>query len=259
MNESEARLLLEDYFRWLKDRTSIKSASSEWVEITTPFLDPHNDCLQIYVRKQGDSIELSDDGYTINDLLDSGVDVTSGRRRELLDDILRGFGVKKDQNGALCAVASYADFPQKKNALIQAMFSINDLLFLAAPHIESLFYDDILGWFDSEGIRYTKDIKFAGRSGYDQRFDFVISGTKRTNTPERIVQTMTNPKKDSANALMFRWQDVRGGRPPETQMIAILNDREKPVPKLVTDALKNYDILPINWSQKDECLELLAA
>ena len=33
---------------WLKDKTTLREVDGEWVEITTPYLDRHNDALQIY-------------------------------------------------------------------------------------------------------------------------------------------------------------------------------------------------------------------
>ncbi len=55
----------ENYYRWLNAKTQIKEINSQWVEITTPYLDRHNDCLQIYAKKENDSYLLTDDGYII--------------------------------------------------------------------------------------------------------------------------------------------------------------------------------------------------
>lgn len=32
--------LLDDYTRWLKDKTVLKQAGADWVEVTTPHLGP---------------------------------------------------------------------------------------------------------------------------------------------------------------------------------------------------------------------------
>jgi hypothetical protein len=42
----EIEKLLRDYQTWLKDRTSLREVVSEYVEITTPYIDRHNDALQ---------------------------------------------------------------------------------------------------------------------------------------------------------------------------------------------------------------------
>ena len=65
------------------------------MEITTPYLDRHNDCLQIYAGKIGEGFILTDDGYVLDDLAQAGVDATSGKRRLLLEETLNGFGVRE--------------------------------------------------------------------------------------------------------------------------------------------------------------------
>ena len=63
----EIERLLSDYRVWLKDKTTLREVDGEWVEITTPFLDRHNDALQIYARAENGGYILSDDSYTIQD------------------------------------------------------------------------------------------------------------------------------------------------------------------------------------------------
>jgi hypothetical protein len=42
---------MNEYFDWVRDRTVLKQVEGgrEYVEITTPHLDRHNDCIQFYV------------------------------------------------------------------------------------------------------------------------------------------------------------------------------------------------------------------
>ncbi|MGC2601526.1 MAG: DUF1828 domain-containing protein, partial [Rhodomicrobium sp.] len=62
---AEIERLVDRYRSWLKDRTKLKSVHSDWVEITTPFLDRHNDYIQLYVKKENGGYRLTDDGHTI--------------------------------------------------------------------------------------------------------------------------------------------------------------------------------------------------
>jgi hypothetical protein len=59
----QGRGLVESYLKWLRDRTALREAG-DWLEVTTPFLDRHNDYIQIFVQKNGDCYQLTDDGYT---------------------------------------------------------------------------------------------------------------------------------------------------------------------------------------------------
>ncbi|HCK99066.1 MAG TPA: hypothetical protein DHW42_03045 [Candidatus Marinimicrobia bacterium] len=252
----EIKSLVEQYVLWLKEKTTLKQVGANWVQITTPYLDRHNDCLQIYTKKQNGGYIITDDGYIIDDLLNSGCKLDSLKRQELLKMTLAGFGVGKKDN-ALEIYATRENFAFKKHNLLQAMLAVNDLFFLASPMVASLFYEDVVAWLDLVDIRYTPKVKFTGKSGYDHMFDFVIPKSKAK--PERILQTINRPNRDTAEALAFKWVDTREVRPPESKVYAILNDQSHPVPQGVIDALKNYDTSPVLWSVRGEVREELAA
>ena len=72
MSIAEIEKLLDDYRAWLRDKTTLRQVNGEWVEITTPYLDRHNDALQIYARAENGGYVLTDDSYIIHDLEASG-------------------------------------------------------------------------------------------------------------------------------------------------------------------------------------------
>jgi Domain of unknown function DUF1829/Domain of unknown function DUF1828 len=252
----EVRKLVDDYVAWLKDKTKVQKAPDDWAEITTPFLDRHNDHLQIYVRRDNGKFKLSDDGYTVRDLQQSGCKLDSKKRQDLLNTTLAGFGIQlKDDR--LETVASKSDFPSRQHNLIQAMLAVNDLFYLSVPMVTSLFYEDVVAWLDDSDIRYTPNIKFMGKSGFDHQFGFVIPKSRKQ--PERIVDTITRPSRDTAQNLILKWLDTKEVRPPESLAFAMLNDQDQPVNQQVLEALGNYDINPVLWSKRDEARDQLAA
>ena len=103
---------------------------NQWVEITTPYLDRHNDYLQIYVKKTNGGFLLTDDGYIIDDLKQSGCKLDSHKRQELLKMTLNGFGVQKDGN-ELQVHASAESFALRKHNLLQAMLAVHNMFYLA--------------------------------------------------------------------------------------------------------------------------------
>ena len=54
---------------------------------------------------------------------------------------------------------------------------------------------------DENEIRYTPSVKFTGKNGYDNLFDFVIPKSKKQ--PERILQVINRPSRDEAGATAF--------------------------------------------------------
>lgn len=253
----EIEKLLGDYRVWLKDKTTLREVSDSWVEITTPYLDRHNDALQIYARVENGGYVLTDDSYTIHDLEASGCNLYTEKRRELLSMTLNGFGVRMN-NQAIEIHASPENFPARKHNLIQAILAVSDLFYLAQPVVTSLFFEDVIAWLDESDIRYTPKVKFTGISGFDHLFDFVIP--KSANKyPERIVQAINHPTRDAAEVFIYKWSDTREVRPPESKAYAILNDFEQSISGGVLDAFRNYQIHPVPWSRRAEVVAELAA
>ena len=251
----EIQQLLDDYHVWLKSKTALRQID-QWVEITTPYLDRHNDYVQIYAKAANGGFILTDDGYTIDDLEQSGCKLESRKRQDLLRMTLNGFGVRMDGK-TLQVHASPGDFALKKHNLLQAMLAVNDMFYLAMPMVASLFYEDVVAWLDVHDIRHTPKVKFTGKTGYDHLFDFVIP--KSRQQPERIIQTINRPSRTTAQAVIHSWNDTREVRTPESRAYALLNDTEQTVSLAVVDALKSYDVRPVAWSEREGVREELAA
>lgn len=247
--------LLDAYHAWLKDKTVLRQID-QWVEITTPYLDRHNDYVQIYAKKANSGYVLTDDGYAIEDLEQSGCKLQSPKRQDLLKMTLNGFGVQLHGN-ALEVHASPDNFALRKHNLVQAMLAVNDMFYLAVPMVASLFYEDVVAWLDLHEVRYTPKVKFTGKTGYDHLFDFVIP--KSRQKPERIVQTINRPSRDTAQAIVLSWIDTKEVRSPDSRAYALLNDTEQPASQPVLDALRNYEVLPVPWTQRESVREELAA
>ncbi len=251
----EIQRLLDQYVAWLKDKTTLRQVA-DWVEITTPYLDRHNDYLQIYATRKDHGYVLTDDGYTIEDLEQSGCKLESPKRQDLLRMTLNGFGVRLNEN-ALEIPASADNFALRKHSLIQAMLAVNDMFYLATPTVASVFYEDVVAWLDICEVRYTPKVKFTGRTGYDHLFDFVIP--KSRLQPERILQTINRPSRETAQAVAFAWIDTKEVRPKDSKAYALLNDSEQPISAAVSDALRNYDVTPLAWSNRESIRQELAA
>jgi len=114
--------LVNAYIEWLRQNISIKEINGMY-EITTPFLDRHNDHLQIYVKKSDGWLILTDNGQTITNLRLSGFEITP-EKRQILNSNLKSFGIQLIDE-ELVAKATPEDFPQKKHNLIQAILYIS--------------------------------------------------------------------------------------------------------------------------------------
>jgi hypothetical protein len=252
---SDIQQLMDKYHAWLRDKNALRQVD-QWVEITTPYLDRHNDYIQIYAKRANGGFLLTDDGYTIDDLEQGGCKLESRKRQDLLKMTLNGFGVQLDGK-SLQVHASPDNFALRKHNLVQAMLAVNDMFYLAVPMVASLFYEDVVAWLDVHDVRYTPKVKFTGKTGYDHLFDFVIPKSRRQ--PERILQTITRPNRETAQSVAFSWLDTKDVRSPDSRAYALLNDSEQAVSSAVIDALRSYDLHPVAWSERETMREELAA
>ncbi len=255
MSALDCYQLVDLYTNWLKEKVKPR-AIGDVCELTTPFIDRHNDYLQIYVKAISSGMLLTDDGYTIRDLEMSGLEFNTDRRKNELKSILNGLGINL-KGDSLEVEARPDNFAQKKHNLLQAMLAINDLFVLAPPKVASFFKEDVEKFLSLNEIRFTRDINFIGKSGFNHHFDFVIPPSKKE--PERVLRTINNPSKNNVSAMIFSWDDARKMRSEKSVAIAVLNDQDKEVAPDTIHALRAYDIEPMAWSKRDKYIDKLAA
>lgn len=250
----EVRHMIDNYAKWLKEKTDLRIIE-QYVEITTPFLDRHNDHIQLYIKKENGSFVLTDEGYTINDLSISGCDINTEKRKQLLKQTLNGFGVEKTGD-ALTIRTDASNFAQKKHSLLQAVIAVSDLFYTASPMVFSLFLEDVQSWLDLNEIRYTPNVSFIGKSGFTHSYDFVIPKSKAQ--PERILRAINKPDRSIIQNLIFSWQDTTITRSDKSLLYAILNDQEG-LKDANIEALSNYGIVGVPWSDRKKYKDDLAA
>ncbi len=254
MNKQECQGLIDSYIEWLRKGLSIESLENA-CELTTPFLDRHNDHLQIYALRRNGNILLSDDGYILSDLRTSGLDVSTPKRKVVLETMLRGFGVRVDGK-QLVLEASEKNLGQRIHSLIQAMLAVNDMFVMAQPRVASFFWEDVKGFFDEHEIRYSSRVKLTGHTGFDHAIDFLIPHSK--SRPERIVQAINAPNRNTISAYLFSLNDTREAREQQPEAYAFLNDQDRQIGGDVREALESYEVKPAFWSHREQYISDLA-
>lgn len=255
MNTIACADLVTAYTEWLRKKITLHD-SGGICEITTPFLDRHNDHIQIFVKKDKDVLVLSDDGYTISDLRMSGCDFNSEKRKRILQTILNGFGIKL-ANDELTVETQVKNFPQKKHNLLQAILAVNDMFVLAKANVASLFKEDVETFLRQNDIRFIPSLKFSGKSGYDHYLDFVIPASKKK--PERVLKAINKPSRPNVSSLIFSWSDIKEVRSPDSIAYGILNDADSKINPDIPGALEAYGIVPLLWSKRDDYVRELVA
>lgn len=254
MNRQECQQLIDTYLDWLRKGLSVEQLDQA-CELTTPFLDRHNDHLQVYAAKENGKIVLSDDGYILADLRTSGLDLNTPKRKSVLDTILNGFGIRTDGR-RLFVEASSRNLGQRMHLLIQAMLSLNDMFVMAQTRVATFFWEDVRNFLDQHDVRYSPRVKITGRTGYDHAIDFLIP--KSRIRPERIVQAINAPNKNTITSYLFVLDDTREARGDESEAYAFLNDQYREISGDVIEALEAYSVISVLWSRREQYVKALA-
>jgi len=249
-----AEQIIDAYLSWLRERISAESVG-EFVEITTPFLDRHNDRIQVYAKRDNSGYLLTDGGYTLSDLRSCGLELNTPKKQDIFDTTIRGFGISLE-DGQLVVRASDSDIGRRKHNLLQAILSVGDMFLISREQIVVLFYEEVFEFMSARGVRYTPHVRFPGRSTYDHNFHAVIPESPRAK--ERIVRMISSPRRQQVEAALLAFLDVLPLRKKSEGSI-ILNDAEAEVDRRALDAFKRYGIVTIPWTKREEWVEYLAA
>lgn len=247
--------LINDYANWIKNEISIQK-TGEYFAITTPYLDRHNDYLEIYVKQEKDgTIELTDDGNIIDDLEMSGVNILgTPKRKDMLNQILRKFSVTLSET-TLRTRATEADFPLKKHLFVQAMLAVDDMFELRSENIKNFFVEDVENYFKANDILFSKDFSLLGKTGSLYTYDFHIQKTKEKR--ERFCKAINKLRQDTRNLTIFNWIDTKEKRNDDSELIVIINDEDgQRLSQSDTAAFKTYDITPVAFSKRNDYIDI---
>ena len=107
------------------------------------------------------------------------------------------------------------------------MLAVNDMHVMAQARVATFFWEDVKNYFDQHNVRYSPRVKLAGLSGYDHGIDFLIPRSQ--TRPERVVQAINAPNRNTIGTYLFALTDTREARGPNAEAYAFLNDRDRKI------------------------------
>ena len=110
-----------------------------------------------------------------------------------------------------------------------------------------------------EEIRAIPKFNLTGKSKYTYNFDYGIPASK--NAGERLIKTIADPTRDKIMLLVASWNDVRVTREDKSSLYALIDDSIGNSEKIfdAINALQEYDIKPVKWSEKNNIVNELTA
>jgi len=229
--------LVDNYLLWLKENIKSKDINNGY-HFSLPFLDNHNDHIEIYIIKNSDfEFTLTDGGYIINDLEISGVSFNTPTRKILLERILLSYGVKLDEtDNSIYIRSDLKNLAKKKHILVQCILAISDLYILAKESIQNFFFDDVYDKFKEKNILVTTKITINGKSGYPNNIDILLP----TKLGEILIKTISNPRKDRITSILFSYNDIKQTGRDVKEGLIVYDDRQFELKKEDEIAVKTY-------------------
>lgn len=238
------------YNQWSQQQLKLED-STDFIEITTPFVDMNHDYIQLFFTQEGTGkYKITDDGHIINELAILGVDVNNTtKRKEFFNQTLKIFGVNydKESNELFISFDNLDDYPKRQHNLLQCILRISDMLLTAKSTVASIFAEEIASFFEENNVFYSQDLGFIGKSGNQQTFDFVLPHSKKKR--EKLIKAVNTPSADNYTNAIFPFIDVQGIR-PNSEFFVIANDTNIPIAEKFSSSLKSYDVGILPWSNR---------
>lgn len=245
------------YDEWNNKRLILENFN-DFIEITTPFVDMHNDFIQIYFIKEGNNnFRITDDGYILNELEMMGIEIKrSQKRNEFFKTYLNVFGVNyNEKNDELfIAFSNINEYPEKQHRLIQCILRISDMLLTSRNSVISIFTEEISAFFEENDVPFIEGSNFTGISGKPQNFDFALPRSK--NKREKLIKAINTPASENYKEPLFSWMDIKDMR-KKSDFIVLANDTNKPIAEGFVEPFRNYSVEVLEWSKRNEWIEKL--
>lgn len=119
----------KNYLNFLKSNLSVKKIETVY-EIVLPFEDHTGDSIVCYVddKKENGMFFVSDDGYIINNLIDTGMNIgKKSSRRKIIEQICMLSGVSLSDDNEMTVLSSGEDLPSKVHQLAMTMLQIDSM------------------------------------------------------------------------------------------------------------------------------------
>jgi len=179
------------------------------LKITTPYLYPDGDYIDLYLVELPTGLYLTDLGETMGYLADHGISPKqSPKRRKIINDVLLTQGVELFRGELRVPFNDWDKAAWAVMRLSQAIVQISDLVFSLRLSALTTFKEEVEEYWIESQIPYDVDYPVIGGSGESYTVDFYIPVPHRS----WLVETLSSQSRSYANTLVSRvvriWHDL---------------------------------------------------
>lgn len=253
----KCKKIIEMYLTSLKEKFTIESVDSGCV-IYTPYLDPSNDPISVFVERSGDHYRISDMTQAYEYLFLHGLEVKpESSQKKHLNVILNRLGISFFENELFVEVTK-EELADGITRLIDALKTTQDLIFTAKPRKYSDFGEEVAGWLRDSDIVFERKKDYIGASETLVTVDFVIPTHDEPAFLYALHSESPGYAKDVARRVIVNWVELeKAGH--EFYSMCILDDS---LGEDLWDAsfklLKTHTRKVVFWDDREELKEVLA-
>lgn len=165
--------IVKVYLDSLREKFIVEPVDSGCI-IYTPYLDPSNDPLSIFVEKIDDHYRISDMTQAFEYLFLHGIEIKpESNQQRYLNVTLNRLGISLVDNELYINVPKEG-IPDGILHLTEALKTIEDFVVTAKPRKYSDFGAEVAGWLRDKNIIFERKKEYTGLSGAVINVDFVI-------------------------------------------------------------------------------------
>ncbi|MBM3298969.1 MAG: DUF1828 domain-containing protein [Deltaproteobacteria bacterium] len=180
-----------------------------YLKLTTPYLYPDGDYIDLYLVETDDELYLTDLGETLGYLSDYGISLKqSPKRNKVINDILLTQGAELFRGELRVRVLDGHEMAWHMTRLSQAAVQVSDLVYSLRLSALASFREEVEEYWIESRVSYELDYIVIGASGEQYTVDFFVSSPRRS----WLVDTLSSQSRGYANSLVSRvvrtWHDI---------------------------------------------------
>lgn len=229
--------------------------NGEFLELSTPFLDPEGDLINIFVKPESKRIVVTDAGETHRNLFNYGIPIQlTKNRKKILDDVLSIYRINNTDSELWLEINRVDDVSMGIMRMGQTITRILDLVYTTRYVPKTNFNNRVFKFLMDNRINVEQDYRIIGGSGEEHKVDFKVFESKKI----KLVKTLSAKDISGANILVsktFRsWYDIN--RADASKKLTLLDD-ENDIWRDEWKAQLGYVSSVIKFDDKNNLLEFL--
>jgi hypothetical protein len=198
-----------------------------WMLVTTSYQYSDGDYVEVLVRSVDESIQITDGGEALARLDLAGVNIESGRAREMWRRLLRAHELELN-HGRLIAQVAVDAAGQTIDDMANAMANLDGIRILVPASRSPKFAERLVIFFQGEFEHVEEGPQLRGKSGGLYKATAAVGGPEQPIIVQAVAGTNTQMRQRSMEHAFTMFSDINGSVPLRQKLVVLSADDWKP-------------------------------